>query len=38
MTNKLRINGYNIRYVYHSEANKGLVLFETTFTEKDYNK
>ena len=33
-----REHGYNIRYVYHSEANKGLVLFETTFTEKDYNK
>ena len=33
-----RDHGYNIRYIYHSTANKGMVLFETTFTSKDYNK
>lgn len=33
-----RDHGYNIRYIYHSTANKGMVLFETTFTFKDYNK
>ncbi len=31
-----RDHGYNIRYVYRSETNKDKVLFETTFTEKDY--
>ena len=28
----------NIRYVYRSLANPGLVLFEVTFTPTDYNK
>ena len=28
--------GYNFRYVYHSQAEPGLVRFETLFTEKDY--
>ena len=33
-----REHEYNIRYVYYSTANKGMVLYETTFTSKDYNK
>lgn len=33
-----REHGYNIRYVYYSDANKGRILFETTFAAKDYNK
>ena len=33
-----REHGYNIRYIYYSEANKGLVLFEATFNPDDYNK
>ncbi len=33
-----REHGYNIRYVYRSQANKGMVLFETTYTDKDYNQ
>ena len=33
-----REHGYNIRYIYYSEANKGLVLFEATFNPNDYNK
>lgn len=36
--NAVREHEYNIRYVYRSSANEGLVLFETTFTPKDYNK
>lgn len=33
-----REHGYNIRYIYYSEANKGLILFEATFNPDDYNK
>ena len=33
-----REHGYNISYIYYSEANKGLVLFEATFNPDDYNK
>ena len=33
-----REHEYNIRYVYYSTANKGMVLYETTFTATDYNK
>ena len=29
-------NGYNFTYTYHSEKNPKKVLFEATFTEKDY--
>lgn len=28
--------GYNFRYVYRSRTTPGLVLFEVTFTAKDY--
>ena len=28
--------GYNFTYTYHSAKNKGEVLFERTFTKKDY--
>jgi ADP-ribose pyrophosphatase YjhB (NUDIX family) len=34
----VREHGYNIRYVYHSQAIAGMVLFETTYTSDDYNK
>lgn len=34
----IREHGYNIRYVYHSQAIAGMVLFETTYTADDYNK
>ena len=33
-----REHGYDISYIYRSEANKGLVLFEATFGPNDYNK
>lgn len=33
-----RDHGYNIRYIYRSQANAGMILFEATYTEKDYNK
>ena len=29
-------NGYNFTYTYHSERDPKKVLFEATFTEKDY--
>ena len=29
-------NGYNFTYTYHSEKDPKKVLFEATFTEKDY--
>ena len=29
-------NGYNFAYTYHSEKDPKKVLFEATFTEKDY--
>ena len=29
-------NGYNFAYTYHSEKDPQKVLFEATFTEKDY--
>ena len=28
--------GYRFRYVYRSQQNPGKILFETLFTEKDY--
>lgn len=28
--------GYSFAYTYHSQKDKGRVLFEKTFTEKDY--
>lgn len=28
--------GYNFAYTYHSESQTGRILFERTFTEKDY--
>lgn len=28
--------GYRFTYTYHSEKNPNVVLFETTYTEKDY--
>jgi len=28
--------GYRFRYVYRSQKNPGKILFETLFTEKDY--
>lgn len=33
-----RDHGYNIRYVYRSQANAGMTLFEANFTPEDYNK
>ena len=29
-------NGYNFAYTFHSNKNPKKLLFETTFTEKDY--
>ncbi|MBQ8655714.1 MAG: hypothetical protein IJ527_01430 [Prevotella sp.] len=31
-----RDEGYNIRYVYHSESRPGEVMYDVTFTKKDY--
>ena len=28
--------GYNFRYIYYSTKDKGKILFDTTFKEKDY--
>lgn len=31
-------NGYNFAYTYYSAKDKGKVLFNVTFTEKDYKR
>ena len=30
--------GFNFAYTYHSKKNPKTILFDTTFTEKDYKK